>query len=175
MAATNLAQEQKNETKVFITTALMQLLHEQALEKISGRQVSDRAGVSRMAFYRHFDDLNAVLVGYYEPRFHRLFSDLEQYHDEDKLARVGVFFQDTSEDILLAINQGYENLIVDLFTTGLEEIFDSKGGAVVEQYRLKFVGAGVYAMWREWLVSGMEVSLAEMNAMVHQFMGQKNK
>lgn len=104
-----------------------------------------------------------------------MFSDLEQYHDEDKLARVGVFFQDTSEDILLAINQGYENLIVDLFTTGLEEIFDSKGGAVVEQYRLKFVGAGVYAMWREWLVSGMEVSLAEMNAMVHQFMGQKNK
>ena len=175
MAATNLAQEQKNETKVFITTALMQLLHEQALEKISVRQVSDRAGVSRMAFYRHFDDLNAVLVGYYEPRFHRLFSDLEQYHDEDKLARVGVFFQDTSEDILLAINQGYENLIVDLFTTGLEEIFDSKGGAVVEQYRLKFVGAGVYAMWREWLVSGMEVSLAEVNAMVHQFMGQKNK
>lgn len=63
MAATNLAQEQKNETKVFITTALMQLLHEQALEKISVRQVSDRAGVSRMAFYRHFDDLNAVLVG----------------------------------------------------------------------------------------------------------------
>lgn len=175
MSATNLAQEQKNETKVFITTALMQLLHEQALEKISVRQVSDRAGVSRMAFYRHFDDLNAVLVGYYEPRFHRLFSDLERYHDEDKLARVGVFFQDTSEDILLAINQGYENLIVDLFTTGLEEIFDSKGGAVVEQYRLKFVGAGVYAMWREWLVSGMEVSLAEMNAMVHQFMGQKNK
>lgn len=175
MAATNLAQEQKNETKIFITTALMQLLHEQPLEKVSVRQVADRAGVSRMAFYRHFDDLNAVLVGYYEPRFHRLFTDLEQYHGEDKLERVGLFFQDTSTDILLAINQGYENLIVDLFTTGLEEIFASEAESIAEKYRLKFVGAGVYAMWREWLVSGMDVSLVEMNVMVHQFMGQKNE
>lgn len=175
MAVTNLSQEQKNETKVFITTALMQLLHEQALEKISVRQVAYKAGVSRMAFYRHFDDLNAVLVGYYAPRFHRLFSDLEQYQDDEKLVRVGLFFQDTSADILLAIKRGYEKLIVDLFTTGLEDIFASEGGSVTEKYRLKFVGAGVYAIWREWLISGMDVSLAEMNTMVHQFMGQNNK
>lgn len=91
------------------------------------------------------------------------------------MERVGLFFQDTSTDILLAINQGYENLIVDLFTTGLEEIFASEAESIAEKYRLKFVGAGVYAMWREWLVSGMDVSLVEMNAMVHQFMGQKNE
>ena len=41
MAATNLAQAQKNETKIFITTALMQLLHEQPLEKVSVRQVAE--------------------------------------------------------------------------------------------------------------------------------------
>jgi AcrR family transcriptional regulator len=150
MAATNLAQEQKNETKLYITTALVQLLQEKPLEKISIRQVVEKAGVSRTAFYRHFNDLNDVIIGYYEPRFNRLFTDLEVGDSDNKLARVGLFYKDTADDILLAINRGFENLIVDQFTSGLERLFDDGAGEINQRYRMKFVGAGVYAIWRGW-------------------------
>ena len=72
MAATNYSQTIKNDTKDFITTVILQLLGIQktsekpkTLVQLTVSNVCQRAGVSRMAFYRNFDSINQVIYQYY--------------------------------------------------------------------------------------------------------------
>lgn len=62
MAATNHAQAIKQDSKDYLTTALLQLLEKNIYSSITVSQVVRRAGVSRMAFYRNFDSLDDVLT-----------------------------------------------------------------------------------------------------------------
>ena len=68
MAATNYSQTIKNDTKDFITTVILQLLGIQktsekpkTLAQLTVSNVCQRAGVSRMAFYRNFDSINSSI------------------------------------------------------------------------------------------------------------------
>ncbi|WP_143139537.1 TetR/AcrR family transcriptional regulator, partial [Lactococcus lactis] len=80
MAATNYSQTIKNDTKDFITTAILQLLGIQKtfekpknLAQLTVSNVCKRAGVSRMAFYRNFESIDQVIYQYYQPQISQSF------------------------------------------------------------------------------------------------------
>ncbi|WP_218032368.1 TetR/AcrR family transcriptional regulator [Paenibacillus glycanilyticus] len=61
MAATEHAQNIKKDTKEWIALALLELLKTNRLSKLTVSEVVKKAGVSRMGFYRNYENLEQVL------------------------------------------------------------------------------------------------------------------
>ena len=117
MAATEHAQAVKQDTKAFITTALLQLLAKEKLSVLTVSQVCKRAGVSRMAFYRNFDDLDQILYEYYQPKLAAVFDTIRQNPQYSVKFDIQLkFFNAFGDFWLLSVDRGYESIIRRIFT-----------------------------------------------------------
>ncbi|WP_054654296.1 TetR/AcrR family transcriptional regulator [Secundilactobacillus silagei] len=93
MSATQHAQQIKQDSKQYLTTALFQLLATKDLNDIKVTALVKRAGVSRMAFYRNFDTLEDVILQYFGPKIQSLFNDvILQVPEKQKLGDMTEFF-----------------------------------------------------------------------------------
>lgn len=159
MAATNHAQAIKKDTKDFITTALLQMLTKEKLSTLTVSQVCKRAGVSRMAFYRNFDGLEQILYEYYKPKIASVFEIIhENSQFSIKFDSQLNFFNTFGDDLLLSNARGFEPIIQRIFIEEIQKFYagDSDG------YWTAFMSAGVYAIWRKWLIDGRQKPLKEI-------------
>lgn len=169
MAATNHAQAIKKDSQTYLTTALLQLLRTHDLDTITVTQVVKRAGVSRMAFYRNFSTLAELLTDYFAPAIAARFQDVLQHVPaEQKLVAMGQFFGDFAPALQLAAQRGFESIIQQLFDDNMTTFYQTtmaEAGltAVQLKYWTKFMSAGVYAIWREWLLNGQVESLTTIH------------
>lgn len=172
MAATNHAQAIKKDSQTYLTTALRQLLRTHDLDTITVTQVVKRAGVSRMAFYRNFTTLDDLLTAYFAPAIAARFQDVLQHVAADqKLVAMGQFFSDFAPTLRLAEQRGFEQIIQRLFNENMTNFYQTtmvNAGLTEVQlnYWTKFMSAGVYAIWREWLLNGQVESLT----MIHELL-----
>lgn len=169
MAATNHAQAIKKDSQTYLTTALLQLLRTHDLDTITVTQVVKRAGVSRMAFYRNFTTLEDLLTAYFAPAIAARFQDILQHVPANrKLLAMGQFFSDFAPTLRLAEQRGFENIIQQLFNANMTNYYQATmtNGmltAVQLKYWTRFMSAGVYAIWREWLLGGQLESLTTIH------------
>lgn len=159
MAATKHAEEVKSDTKEFITAAVMQMLESVDLKKLTVSDVCKRAGVSRMAFYRNFEETEQVLYEHYRPKLAAVFEMLRQNtQDSVKLENQQQFFDAFGDSLLLASSRGFEDVVRRIFTEEMEQFY-ALGG---DDYWTAFMTAGVYALWRKWLLDGRQKPLEEI-------------
>ena len=170
MAATRYAQAVQKDTKDFITTALMQLLSKENISTLTVSQVCKRAGVSRMAFYRNYDSLEQILYEYFQPKLADVFITIRQ-NSQDYIKFDGLlkFFNTFSDFLLLSFDRGFEPIIERIF---LEEMgkFYAKNE---DEYWTAFISAGVYAIWRKWLLDGQKKPLKEITEFLKKCNGIK--
>ncbi|MBO0455296.1 TetR/AcrR family transcriptional regulator [Enterococcus hulanensis] len=165
MAATNHAQAIKQDSKDYLTTALLQLLEKNIYSSITVSQVVRRAGVSRMAFYRNFDSLDDVLFDYFSAIIKERFADILQHvPPTEKLKSLEIFFKDFAKILEMSVSQGYEPIIRQVFNENMYHFYDSLPlfDAIKEpekRYYIKFMSDGVYSIWREWLINNQKESL----------------
>ncbi|ALO05127.1 TetR/AcrR family transcriptional regulator [Lactiplantibacillus paraplantarum] len=172
MAATNHAQAIKKDSQTYLTTALLQLLKTHDLDTITVTQVVKRAGVSRMAFYRNFATLDDLLTTYFAPAIAARFQDVLQHVPANqKLLAMGQFFSELAPTLRLAEQRGFESIIQRLFDDNMMIYYQTtmENGpltAVQLKYWTKFMSAGVYAIWREWLLGGQLESLTTIHELL---------
>jgi AcrR family transcriptional regulator len=173
MAATNYSQTIKNDTKAFITTAVLQLLGIQKTaeepKKFSQLTVSNvckRAGVSRMAFYRNFDSIDQVVYHYYQSKISDIFEILRQNVSQStKLESQLKFFEEFKTDLLLSEKLGFEPIIRKIYIEEVGKFY----GNTKDEYYITFIAAGVYAIWHKWLMNGQDKSLQEIHRLIERF------
>ncbi|BCJ98958.1 TetR/AcrR family transcriptional regulator [Anaerocolumna chitinilytica] len=166
MAATKHAQAIKNDTKDYITTALLQMLAKEKLQTLTVSQVCKRAGVSRMAFYRNFDGLEQILYQYYQPKIAAVFDIIHQNsQDSVKYNSQMEFFTMFGDSLIISADHGFEPIIQQIFIEEIKKFYapDSEG------YWTTFMSAGVYAIWRKWLLEGQQKPLNEIMDFLKQF------
>lgn len=178
MAATQHAQQLKQDSQTYLTTALLQLLETHDLNTISVTQVVKRAGVSRMAFYRNFETLDDLLSAYFRPKLTARFNDVVNgVPQAEKLAAMGQFFQELAPTLQLATQRGFEEIIRKVFNQNMEAFYQTTLAEtpltpVQRRYWTKFMSAGVYAIWREWLLTGQRESLTTIHGLIAGFQTQ---
>ena len=166
MAATNHAQAIKKDTKDFITTAMLQMLTKEKLSTLTVSQVCKRAGVSRMAFYRNFDGLEQILYEYYHPKIAAVFDVIRQNSQVSaKFDSQLEFFNTFGDDLLSSIDRGFEPIIQRIFIEEIKKFYASDS----DGYWTTFMSAGVYAIWRKWLLDGQQKPLEEIMDFLKQF------
>lgn len=172
MAATDHSQAIKQDSKNYLTTALLQLLEKNTYSSINVSQVVRRAGVSRMAFYRNFDSLDDVLFDHFSAIIRERFSDIIQHiPPAEKLKSLEAFFEDFAKELELSVSQGYEPIIRQVFNENMQTFYNSLSlfddiKEPQKRYYIKFMSDGVYSIWREWLISEQDESLD----MIHQLL-----
>lgn len=168
MAATRYAQAVQQDTKDFITTALLQLLSKEKISNLTVSQVCKRAGVSRMAFYRNFDSLDQILYEYFQPKVAAVFITIRQNSQDDVKFDIQMKFFNTFNDfLLLSINRGFEPIIERIFSEEIEKFYAQNE----DEYWTTFMSAGVYAIWRKWLLDGKQKPLKEIMEFLKKFNG----
>ena len=175
MAATNHARAIKQDSKDYLTTALLQLLATKDLSAITVTQVVKRAGVSRMAFYRNFETLDDVLLGYFRPAIAARFKDVqENVPQAEKLQARGHFFVNFADTMKLATERGFEHIVRQVFNENMVVFYQENVQwqditPTMQRYWTQFMSAGVYAIWREWLMGGQSESLIEVHTIIATF------
>lgn len=175
MAATKHAQAIKRDSQDYLTTALLQLLETHDLNTITVTQVVKRAGVSRMAFYRNFETLDDLLVAYFRPAITARFNDLlTNVPAEQKMAAIGRFFSEFAPTLQLAAERGFEPIIRQIFDENMATFYqalltETPLSPVQQEYWTTFMSAGVYAIWRTWLMGGQAESLAQVHDLLAAF------
>jgi Transcriptional regulator len=175
MAATEHSQQIKQDSKDYLITALLDLLQTKTLNDITVTQVVKKAGVSRMAFYRNFQTLDDILIAYFKPKIDAEFNQvLKRIPQDQKLNALGDFFNDLSETMTLAVKRNYEFIIQNIFNENMLSFYDQamdwdNFSEIQKRYWIRFMSAGVYSIWREWLISGQRESLNDIHVLIADF------
>lgn len=145
--------KQRKDSKDSICLALFMLLKKEKYEDISVKQISERAGVSRMSFYRYFKNKDDVFIYFSDERFIE-FNDI--IHEKnlstisDLLTEFLLFITRFKEsiEILIRINKysimlpQYEKYVAYLWRKFVRPTYSLSN--ILDKYAVSFVSGGLY-------------------------------
>ena len=151
-----------------ITDALFELMAEKPLDEIRISELTRRAQVARVSFYRNFGSKDDVLRAHAKGITERF---LERYDVETRLANPCGFLADY-------LHYYYENRrVVDLFMKSgrmdvLREEFNRAFGVGCpdrrESARRSFLAGGLYNLSYRWTLTGYDVSPEDLANFVYE-------
>ncbi|QHT62750.1 TetR/AcrR family transcriptional regulator [Paenibacillus lycopersici] len=168
------AESQKQLTKESITESLFLLLKEKDYATITVTDIAQKAGVSRMAFYRHYRDKSQVIEEYtnklYEA-FFRKAQNLSVRTPETVSHELVGYFDRHSGLFLESLERGYNQILFRLFSEALGEFYNAtvtwenyKG--MRAYYWNTFMAAGLFFVLMDWIRRGKAESIEEMAQLV---------
>lgn len=160
--------QQKNTyVKEQITRALIDLLEERELRDISVRDITERAQVSRVSFYRNFDSKEDILQAQIARLIHAwgIEVDSREHTEAEMLGSLFAHFKTYGEFYQLLYKRGLDAL---LLTTILSICGPKAEQNNRDAYGAAFVAYGTYGWIREWFARGMTESAETMVALLKQ-------
>lgn len=151
-------EERNTYVKRQLTDTLLQLMRSKRLEDISVSELTEKAGVGRVSFYRNYDDMKQIL----EQESDRLLNESAKLPKEEGTSSYFNFFDFIREhrDFFTTLcKAGLSNIIIEsiLKTTDIRP--DSPN---LEAYLKSFWAYGLYGWIAEWINRGMKESSEEM-------------
>lgn len=153
--------KQSERSKQWMVDALLQLLQTKQYADITIKDITDKAGVSRLTFYRNFESKDAILQTYYETGFQKYLDTI----DEDKtnleyaLTQYYTFwkcFVDkkaffTQSNLMSFMFQSFDKYLqIVLEHAGLESRFT--------HFQKKFIVGGLSASMLDWVNNDMNIT-----------------
>lgn len=144
-----------------ITEALLTLLKNKTIDKISITEITNKAGVGRVSFYRNFDSKEDILDQY-----------LEKVTDEF-IQNSGIDFKHNDVNTYITIlfkhlekykdftNSLYKSDCLYLVEKQFKRIFEKKNYNYNE-YKKQFYIGGIYNIYHYWLVNGYKETPEEL-------------
>lgn len=139
---------QSEYSKEYIAEALVQLMTEKEYEKITIKEITEKAGVARLTFYRNFDSIEAVLEWYINKHVEAYFEKLHRQNVTDVYETIAVSFRAVLEDnefTQLMIKYKFFHLIKKPFARFITTLMKEMG--VYEDYtpaQINFIIGGLY-------------------------------
>lgn len=155
--------KKRTDSKKAICLALFLLLKKYPYESISVKQISERAGVSRMSFYRYFKNKEDVFIYYSDERFIEFNDIIHEKHLanlHDLIVEFLIFVSSFKEsiDILIDINKytimlpQYEKYVAYLWRKFINP--KKSNTNVLDKYAVSFVSGGLYNTTFKWFKDG---------------------
>lgn len=159
-----------------IADAYLELLKTKTADEISVTEIARAAGVSRMAFYRKFEDKTSIVDFYlggilhWEVAYNEATGEDYDIWSEPFGVRFFKAMKRYREQILLLAKRGYSDLILRVINLTNECAGGDMPTSSIERYNLYFLaGAGFNAMLI-WLKNGCVESPDEMARALAKYM-----
>lgn len=147
-----------------LTEALLQIMERKPFSQISISELCERAGVSRISFYRNFNSMPEILVNYLSTSTDEWWEEFITIHKED-------FHEKFWEELLTQYKKN-ERLIKLLFKNDMSyiiknHIFNSCGPKEnqepQEQYLYAMLAGAIYGIVEQWIKLGMKEYPSKIN------------
>lgn len=172
--AGNKINAQNQFVKECLFDALMILMEKKSFSRITVTELTQKAGVSRMAYYRNYINKYEIINDYLDSLFEDYSEELEKYKNQNINQNTFVFFQYFRKQTRLInnlINSNMTTLLLERFNKYLPKLFhqlfiESPFSPEEERYQLAYTAGGFFNVLIAWLANGMKESDEEMAAIV---------
>lgn len=162
-------------TKECIFTALLILMEKKDLKEISITEVTKKAGVSRMAFYRNYNSMEDIIRSYLDELFEDYSCHIlkqEKTYDYESVRMLFSYFRKHEKLITNLAKSNLTNLILDSAVVFLHSfskniVCKKEYSPEKEKYNIDFLAGGFYKVLTEWAKSGLKESDEEMAEIVY--------
>lgn len=178
--------ESRELVKECIFTALMILMEENRYEDIKITGITEKAGVSRMAYYRNYSSKDEILTMHFDELFKKCLEELTVEKEPDYrgvIFRFFGFFADNRRLVHNLIKANLLNLMADRFQVFAHYVYftylNAESSSEKEhqqaRYGAHFLAGGLYFITLEWIKSGMEESQEEVTELFFELLQSTEK
>jgi AcrR family transcriptional regulator len=162
--------------KECIFNSLMILMEKKDYKKISITDISNKAGVSRMAYYRNYKSKEDIITIYLDDYFQIYINEIlkcEKIDVREFLIRYVKYFRNheiliknlIKADLSILILKRFEKYLSSLF----EEIFIKTCFREINKYEPHYIAGGLYKVLIEWIENDLKESDEEMVEIIWNF------
>lgn len=159
----NMNQEEKNTyVKKQLTKALLELLNEKSIHEISVKELTEKAQVGRVSFYRNFKSKEEILKKESDRlilKWGKKFEEDPNSSPEKLFPSLFDFFKEHKKFYSTLYKAGLSQIMLD---TILQTIDIPESAANVDAYMKSFWAYGIYGWMIEWIKRGMPESGKEL-------------
>lgn len=164
----------KEFTKNCIMDALLQLMHTKDYEQITISELTRKAGVSRMSYYRSYNSKDSILTDY-------MYRILKEYAEDLKGPAFQANFQ-TYEHILWSLKylQKYKDYVLCLKKANRSEILlhgldlymlsvtNPLKKSELERYELYYYSGALYNIFMHWIEDDMKEDIQVIASIIYE-------
>lgn len=168
---------QRKKSKQLISIAIYQLMFTYPYNKITVKMICEKAGVSRMSFYRYYSTKEDVFINFADERF-------EDFYDKymDKNITIGSFirnvvtyFKKYQRQISILDKAGCAQILITQFETYAAYIIRNAKSLSVFQYEnnplaIPYYAGGFYNVLVHWSKNGFKISEEEVTRMLEELL-----
>lgn len=160
-----------------IFSALVQLMEKKPFDAITITEITSRAGVSRMAFYRNYTDKKEILLAYLDELFENYWENISTKPQDDFQSACLYFnyFRKNKNFLMCLHHAGLMQLILDKQDLYLNTIFQDLYKTVSlesmeKKYVIAFLSGGLFKVLINWTENEMEQSNETMAKIICDLM-----
>lgn len=162
--------EENIRVKNRIAEAFLQLLNEYSVEDaetITISQITSRAGVSRMAYYRNFksklDVINYYLSETLWKKLHQELPTNYKFWSVEYGTKFYNLMKAHQKTLLLLKKHGYASSILSAFNSRNEEVLGDMPHSSIARFTIYYTAGASYNAMMQWLEDGCKESPEEMS------------
>ena len=161
-------------SKKLITDALVALLDEKTLDKITVTDIVRKADINRGTFYAHYDNVSDVVTSIFETAYEIIKSSITVFHD-DAGFDLGIMLKELqivmekdfdfyqkifSSDINMKIYEEISNVLISYIYDHEAEISNVSHEDFV--FYTSFYSGGIIKLYRDWFIGELPMSFDEL-------------
>lgn len=144
-----------------ITVALLELLKKKTLDNISITEITNKAGVGRVSFYRNFESKEDIIDKYLTDITDKFISSSGiNFKNNDTKTYITILFKHLEKHKDFTYNL-YKSNCLYLVEKQFKRIFDNRHYGY-SAYKRYFYSGGIYNIYYHWLVNGYKETPSEL-------------
>lgn len=157
-----------------ITTALIKLTKEKPLSSISVSELTEKAGVSRMTYYRNYSSKEEILRSYMNQIVTAYREDLdkmktpETYGSYDRILHCFRYFEKYQDFLNCLLKIGMGNILLNALSSYLLDTYYKDSSDITLYYTLQAYAGALFNIYMAWMKNGAKESVEELAAIVQK-------
>ena len=163
--------------KECIVSALLQLIKEKPLSAITISELTARAGVSRMTFYRNYHSKEEIFSLHLQEILHKYEEEDRQqklkgiYYDRAPMLHCFQYWYEYRDFFDGLIHCGFGNIFLEYLTKYIQHKWLTETSSSQEYYKLSGFAGALYNIYISWSSGGYKESLEEIAGVLDSIYG----
>lgn len=158
----------------YMVTALMQLLKEKPMSAITISEITKKAGVSRMTYYRNYSAKEDIFTSYLEDLADLYREDTkkhpvkENYYDEENLVHCFSHFVKYKDFLQSLFDSGLGNYFLMTISKYVLETWQKPDDGIEHYYELQAFSGALLNIYLSWSTNGEKETPEEMAHIINK-------
>lgn len=162
--------KQSERSEQWLTEALFSLMETKPYGSITVTDITEKAGVARLTFYRHYETKEQILIKYFDSLFNNYLEEFSQMPDIDlrgALCRCFDFWRKDEKATKLLIRHNITTLIQQSFGRYLQRVLETNVlPRSISPFQQKFIEGGLLSTMVDWVIDSKGYSAEDMANMI---------